>query len=42
MKKKLISIINYLFNRKKEQIKPKLSTKKIRRNKFGYPQIDKE
>lgn len=42
MKKKIISIIKYLFNRKKEQIKPKLTTKNIYRNKFGFPQIDKE
>tara|TARA_Y100000389_G_C16968222_1_gene274390 strand:+ start:49 stop:177 length:129 start_codon:yes stop_codon:yes gene_type:complete len=42
MKKKLISIIKYLFKRNKKQIKPKINKENIVRNKFGFPQINKE
>jgi hypothetical protein len=42
MKQKLISIIMYLFKRNKAEVKPKINKEKIYRNKFGFPQINKE
>jgi len=39
MKQKFLSIIFNLLRRKKTETKPKINTKNIYRNKFGYPQI---
>lgn len=39
MKSKIKSIINRLFNNKNSVINEQKKEKKIKRNKFGFPQI---